>query len=245
MMEKIDFSKIRLLTFDVVGTLIDFEAGIVTYCRSVAKEAGVNIPDEEILAAFGRAEGKQQLETPELPFTQMLSPVYEKMALEINLPTENKEAENFRESIMHWPAFPDSVDALKRLGARFRLVALTNADNWALTHMANTLDNPFDDTVTCEDVGVNKPDPQMFAYCSGRQSTHGIAKKQTLHVAQSQYHDIGVSMRLGYATCWIERRKGNDGFGATPEPGEVTRPNLHFATLRELADEIDKCLGDQ
>lgn len=105
--------------------------------------------------------------------------------------------------------------------------------------MAKTLGEPFDDTVTCEDVGVNKPDPQVFAYCRGRQSLSGISRSQTLHVAQSQYHDIGISKRLGYATCWIERRKDMVGFGASPEPGSVTEPDLHFATLVELADAVE------
>ena len=80
-------------------------------------------------------------------------------------------------SIANWPAFDDSVAALKRLKTRYRLVAMTNADNWALGLMASTLDDPFDDTVTCEDVGVNKPDPQVFAYCRGRQSLSGVSRE--------------------------------------------------------------------
>jgi putative hydrolase of the HAD superfamily len=109
--------------------------------------------------------------------------------------------------------------------------------------MADTLDNPFDDTVTCEDVGVNKPDAQVFAYCRGRQSVHGIGLNETMHVAQSQYHDIGISMRLGYKTCWIERRKGKDGFGATPNPDTITQPDLNFDTLSAFSDHMDLQLG--
>ncbi|MFC6689003.1 HAD-IA family hydrolase [Jhaorihella thermophila] len=232
-----DLSRINCLTFDVVGTLIDFEAGIVEFFRA----RGCDRDREEILAAFGRAEAVQQDLTPETPFTQMLSPIYDRMAPEMGLPPGRGEA--FRASIPGWPAFPDSVEALRRLRSRFRLVALTNADNRALSHMASTLDNPFDDTVTCEDVGVNKPDPQVFAYCRGRQSIHGVTLASTMHVAQSQYHDIGVAKRLGYLTTWIERRSGADGFGASPVPEAVTQPDLHFTTLTELADHLDAALA--
>lgn len=227
-----DFTNIRCLTFDVVGTLIDFETGIADCLAAM----GCSADRETLLAAFGRAEAIQQELTPEMPFTQMLDPVLKRMrgALDIPDPDDGR----LRASIPDWPAFPDSVAALKRLGTRFRLVALTNADNWALGHMAATLGNPFDDTVTCEDVGVNKPDPQMFAYCQGRQSVHGIGKAHTAHVAQSQYHDIGVAMRLGYLTCWIERRMGEAGYGASPEPDTRTEPDLHFATLGALADHL-------
>lgn len=226
----------RILTFDVVGTLIDFEAGILGYIAPLARARGLELSDQAILQAFGQAEDETQARTPQLPFTQMLAPIYRSMARSIGLPDGSGEAEGLRDSIAHWPAFADSVAALARLGRTHRLVALTNADNWALGYMAQTLGDPFHDTITAEDVGVNKPDPQVFAYCRGRQSPHGFALGDYLHVAQSQYHDIGVARRLGYKVCWIERRRGQAGFGATPEPDTITVPDYHFATLAELAD---------
>ena len=57
-----------------------------------------------------------------------------------------------------------------------------------------------------------------------------------LHVAQSQYHDIGVARRMGYTVCWIERRMGLKGSGGTQEVPELTTPDYHFATLAQLAD---------
>ena len=57
-----------------------------------------------------------------------------------------------------------------------------------------------------------------------------------MHVAQSQYHDIGVARSLGYTVCWIERRKGQPGFGGTIAVEKLTTPDYHFSTLAELAD---------
>ncbi len=222
-------ANIRLLTFDVVGTLIDFETGILNCLRPLT-----DVDDATLLASFGRAEGIQQQLTPEMPFTQMLEPIYTRMADELGLP----DGATLRESIPDWPAFPDVVEGLRVLGQRFRLVALTNTDNWALSHMATTLGSPFDDTVTVEDVGVNKPDPQMFAYCLGRQSVYGYTKDDCLHVAQSQYHDIGAARRLGYRTCWVERRHGESGTGATPAAETVTKPDYHVTSLAEFTKLI-------
>lgn len=233
-------SAYKVLTFDVVGTLIDFEAGILGYVAPIARAAGRDLADEAILDAFARAEDGQQKSAPERPFTDMLAPIYVAMAEALGLPGSDRAAAGFRRSIPDWPAFADSVAALRRLGARFRLVALTNADNWALARMAETLGQPFDDGVTAEDVGVNKPDPRVFAYCRGRQSVHGYGLGDFLHVAQSQYHDIGVAKRLGYAVCWIERRQGREGSGATPVPDAVTRPDFHFASLADLADAVER-----
>jgi putative hydrolase of the HAD superfamily len=229
----------RILTFDVVGTLIDFEAGILDCLREIVRPTGRDLSAPMVLAAFAAAEDAQQLLAPAMPFTQMLAPIYERMAGELGLPLEHGEADRLAASIPDWPAFPDAVGALASLGARYRLVALTNADNWALEHMSRTLGDPFDDRVTAQDVGANKPDPQVFAYCRGRQSVHGYALADFLHVAQSQYHDIGAAKRLGFEVCWIERRSGQPGTGATPPPATVATPDHHFTSIAELVAAVE------
>ena len=229
----------KILTFDVVGTLIDFETGILDHIHGIAQKAGLMLTDRDILEAYAVAEDRQHRLTPHLSFPPMLPPMYREMAEKLKLPTSKGEDEGFRQSIAAWPAFADSVDALKRLKKHFRLVAMTNSDNWAVSHFARTLGSPFDDIVTGEDVGASKPDPQVFAYARGRQSVHGYRLSDYLHVAQSQYHDIGIAKKLGFCVCWIERRKGAQGFGATPAPEKVTTPDYHFASLKELAGAVE------
>jgi putative hydrolase of the HAD superfamily len=225
----------KLLTFDVVGTLIDFESGLIDYFKS--KKPG--LADQDILVAYAVAEDRQHHATPRTPFPSMLAPMYREMAAALGLPATQSDIDGLRLSIPRWPAFPDSVAALKRLRKHFRLVAMTNSDNWALDNFARMLGQPFDDRITAEDVGWNKPDPQFFAYARGRQSAHGFILSDFLHVAQSQYHDIVVAKRLGYNTCWIERRKGKQGTGATPAVWETAEPDYHFASLAELADAVE------
>lgn len=234
-------SEYRWLSFDVVGTLIDFERGILECLRQVASTVGVALDEDEALRRFAAAEDEQQRLTPELPFTQMLQPIYRRMAVELGLPTTRDAVTALRRSIPQWPAFTDAVDGLAELRSRYRLVALTNADNWALSHMAATLGDPFHDAVTAEDVGVNKPDERVFEYCADRQRTHGYRRQDWLHVAQSQYHDIATARRLGVATCWIERRAGKDGgTGATPPPQAMTVPDHHYRSLAELVADISR-----
>jgi putative hydrolase of the HAD superfamily len=228
----------RWLSFDVVGTLIDFERGIRACMNRIAEVEDVELDDARALQGFGAAEDVQQQLTPEQPFTQMLAPIYLRMAGGLGLPATDEHAEALRESIPSWPAFADAPEALADLGRHFRLVALTNADNWALRHMAATLGDPFHDSVTAEDVGVNKPDPRIFEHCADRQAAKGYSREDWLHVAQSQYHDIATANRLGITTCWIERRAGQDGFGATPKPDQLTSPDHHFSSLAELRDAV-------
>ena len=96
----------RILTFDVVGTLIDFEAGILGCLRGIVDPAGKDLPDLTLLAAFARAEDAQQHVSPATPFTQMLNPIYERMASALGLPRGNGEADRLAASIPEWPASP-------------------------------------------------------------------------------------------------------------------------------------------
>jgi putative hydrolase of the HAD superfamily len=48
----------KVMTFDVVGTLIDFETGILDYVQGRARAAGVSLADAAILEAYARAEDR-------------------------------------------------------------------------------------------------------------------------------------------------------------------------------------------
>ena len=114
---------LRALTFDVVGTLIDFEAGILDCVRRVAAPDAP--PDEEILAAFGEEEGEQQRLTPQMPFGPMLDPISVRLAERLRLPALDGRgaASPLRRSVPDWPAFDDAPSALAALRRRYRLVA--------------------------------------------------------------------------------------------------------------------------
>ena len=229
----------RIMSFDVMGTLIDYETGMLDYLRPLVAKAGAGLDDDGILASFGKAEEAHIKVAPGEPFTRQLPDYYRGMAAELGLPNDDAHAEGLRRSIENWPAFPDAVAGLKRLRKHFRLVAMTNADNDALARFVRTLDDPFDDAVTAEDVGVCKPDPQVFAYTRGRSSVHGYGLKDWLHVAQSQFHDIGIAKRLGFTVCWIERRHGKKGTGAQPA-AEITQPHYHFTSLAQLVEAVER-----
>ncbi len=229
----------KLLTFDVVGTLIDFERGVLGYLRKASARSAAQLSDAEIFKAYLAGREKHHLRSSEV-----FRDVYRYVAGELGFPDDEAHAEGFQSAVLRWPPFADSAEALRRLRRHYRLVAMTNADRVALSSYAHALGDPFDDTVCFDDTGVAKPDPAFFAYNRGRQSAFGYKHCDILHVAQSQYHDIGVARQLGYAVCWIERRQGLEGWGGTPPPKTVTKPDYHFATLAQLADAVDAAFAE-
>jgi putative hydrolase of the HAD superfamily len=228
------FSNFKLLTFDVVGTLIDFETGVLDAVRRIGGRTEEQLGDDAIWEVYHRARAIHHGRSSEV-----FGNIYRVFAAELDLPDTDAAAEAFQLSVLRWPAFADSVDALRRLRRQFRLVAMTNADRTAFTAYARTLGLPFHDSVTVDEAGVTKPDPAFFHFNRGRQSAYGIKQSEILHVAQSQYHDMGVARALGYTICWIERRQGKPGWGGSPTPPTVTTPDFHFATLAQLADALD------
>jgi putative hydrolase of the HAD superfamily len=228
------FSDFKVLTFDVVGTLIDFEKGILDAVRAISRKSPEQLSDDQIFAAYLRGREAH----PERS-SEVMERVYIALAKELGLPADQRSAEAFQLAALRLPAFSDAPEALRRLRRKFRLVAMTNADRTAYTAYAHALGNPFDDSVTADETGCAKPDRMFFAFNRGRQSAFGYKKEDILHVAQSQYHDIGVARSLGYKVCWIERRQGMKGFGGTPAVPALTKPDFHFATLKALADAVD------
>jgi len=221
-----------------VGTLIDFEMGILNWFRPTLRKHGVSKADGEILTTFAAVEDKYQRETPEKTFTEMLPLIYHGMMSGWAMEPRDEEAGDFGDSIRSWPPFPDTIEALKDLGARYRLVAVTNADSWALEHMSATMGNPFEEGITCDEVGVNKPSPRVFEYVLDKLAPAGVEKKDILHTAQSQYHDIVPASALGFATMWIERRHGKGDSGATPGPERIAAPTFHAASLADFVRQV-------
>ena len=228
-------SQFRYMTFDVVGTLIDFEAGLKDSLAAIAADAGVAVDGEEALAYYRDARYMDAA----LKFPDDLPRCYRVIAPKLGLPVRDDYAERMRDDVASWRGFPDSRDALARLAKRYKLIAMTNAQRWALELYSKELGDPFYATFTVDDTGVEKPDPGFFEQVIAYVEKDGGAKDQILHVAQSQYHDIGVSRDVGLTNCWIQRRHAQPGYGGSIVPEKFTKPDYHFTSMAELADAVD------
>jgi putative hydrolase of the HAD superfamily len=227
---------VRYMTFDVVGTLIDFEAGLTDCLGAIGWEAGVAVDAETALVHYRAARHMREVGR----FPDDLERVYSVVAPALGLPADPVLARRLRDSVPAWKPFPDSVGALAQLGRHARLIAMTNAQRWALEHFERALGMPFDASFTVDDTGTEKPDPAFFRKVMDAIEREGGSRAQLLHVAQSQYHDIGVTRTLGWTNCWIQRRHDREGYGGSIAPERFTEPDYHFTSLAGLADAMDQ-----
>ena len=235
-MELTDF---RVLTFDCYGTLIDWETGISESLAPLLERSGQTWSRDAVLEAHAHHESTQQGATPGMKYSDLLAVVYRRLSEEWQCYASWAECLDYGRSISNWPAFSDSVDALGRLKKRFKLVILSNVDNSSFARSNEKLGIEFDAIYSAEDIGSYKPALRNFEYMIDSLARNGYRKDDILHVAESIFHDHEPANRIGLHNCWIHRRKGNDGFGATAKPKTMPRFNFTFDSLGELADAVE------
>ncbi len=230
---EVDPNDFEVLTFDCYGTLIDWETGIAAALRA-AHPAGWPADEAELLERFAVHEAEAE-RGEYRPYREVLAHCIRGVADDLGVDIAEDAVRRFSESVGDWPAFPDSTEALRRLGRRFRLGVITNCDDDLFGASRERLGVRFDWVVTAEQARSYKPSPRSFQLAL---AMIPCPRERILHVAQSLYHDHVPAKALGLTTVWIDRRHDRHGFGATP-PAEA-QPDLAFPSLADFADFVSR-----
>jgi 2-haloacid dehalogenase len=228
----LNYGDFDALTFDCYGTLIDWEAGILAALKPLLPgDAGTN--DEELLVEYANAEAALEA-GPYLRYRELLGHGIVAVARAHGANPSSDDEARAGGSVVDWPAFPDSHDALTRLKTRFKLGVLTNCDDDLFAASNEKLGVAFDWVVTAQQVGSYKPNEANFLAMLRRLAVDGVPKDRILHVAQSLYHDHVPAHALGLRSVWIDRRHDRPGAGATP-PADA-RPDATFPSMAAFAE---------
>jgi len=228
----IDYSHFTVLSFDCYGTLIDWETGILGALRPMLERHGITTTAGQILEVYGELESQIESEGYR-PYRSVLRQVVGRLGERFEFTPSMDDLNCLAESIGRWPAFGDTVDALRRLHARYQLAVISNTDDDLFAETNRALKVTFDHIITAAQVGAYKPSRDVFSYAV---KTIGVQQEQILHVAQSIFHDHVPAKEMGFTTVWINRRTGKSGGGATPPA--LARPDAEFPNLASLADAM-------
>ena len=229
----------KLLCFDIYGTLIDWETGVLNALQPALEASNKHdYTKQHLLTTYHEFEAGQQAKTPDLPYNQLLATFHPALCERLGLKAPTKaESETFGQSISSWPAFSDTVDAIKRLAKYFKMVPLSNVDRESFS---GSLNGPlkgckFDKVITAQDVGSYKPDLRNFEHMlAAVEKEFGVKKSEVLQTAQSQFHDHQPAKKMGIKSVWIVR----PGAVMGNTEGEVW--DWRFDTLGEFADAMEK-----
>lgn len=254
MANTIQWTKIKALSFDIFGTLVDWENGIAKAARATA--LGPYLPKEhkQLMLDIEKHDTTVQRESPGMLQSDVIAEGLRRYATELRLVEDSKlshdqveqACKEYGTKIGEYPAFPDSVDAMQRLGKHYKLIPLSNVDRGSFS---GTLAGPlrgvtFDAIYTAQDIGSYKPDPRNFQYLLEHvKSDFGVEKDELCHVAQSLFHDHKPASKFGIVGVWVDR-KGFMGGEVGEDSEEKYGYSLKVDTLGELADTVERAFKD-
>lgn len=123
--------------------------------------------------------------------------------------------------------YDDVVPALRRLSARFRVVALSNGN--ADVHRVPGLGGLFHAALSAQALGWRKPQPEAFAAAC---AAAACAPHEVLHVGDDGPADVDGALAAGLQAAWVVRA----GLPAPASPTGV--PHHVVADLHALADRL-------
>lgn len=226
----------KVLTFDCYGTLIDWESGIFNGLEPlIAKAGNADLGRNKLLEIYAKEEAEQEVETPAMPYNQLLGVVYKRLAKLWGVEVTNEESNIFGASVPDWPAFADSASSLQYLKKFYKLVILSNVDRLSFRGSNAKLGVEFDAIYTAQDIESYKPSQRNFDYMLARlKKDFGLEAKDILHTAQSLFHDHAPANKNGLASAWIDRRHAEEGWGATPQPPGAPKYDFRFESMAAL-----------
>jgi putative hydrolase of the HAD superfamily len=204
-------TKIKAITFDLDGTLAhggldseNYKRALTDYLQRIGYSGGkakLNISRQAMLERLR----KSQARNIELRFDLLYSNLLFDLGLDIT-----QERLDYIEGLYNRfftiDVLPGVKDMLINLSRRCKLAIVSNAISNVSRLALQKLDltKYFDCIVLSRDLGVRKPDPEIFIYAL---RSMWIKGNEAVHVGDSLEEDVQGGKSVGMKTVWIKRDK--------------------------------------
>ncbi|MBX9684146.1 MAG: haloacid dehalogenase type II [Hyphomicrobium sp.] len=213
-------AKVKMLAFDVFGTLVDWRTSIARETQAVFARVGRDDIDPAGFADAWRGLYQPAMEavrSGKRPFTRL--DVLNRETLDVLLAAHHVELDNAaaQDLAFAWrrlDPWPDVVEGLARLKARYPVVTLSNG-NIALTmEIARRAGMTFDAILGAEAVHAFKPMPAAYLRTA---DLLGIAPEALCLVA-AHHSDLAAARGCGLTCAYIDRPMEYGGATAPDAP---------------------------
>ena len=222
-LNRLEGGEIDALVFDVQGTLLDFFTPVSRALGSMLGDAGVEADLAALTVHWRRTysegmtavvEGRAPYRPTASIYRDGLDQVLERAGVGAAIGAEARDrATGVWTALEPWG---DTVEGLRRLRRRFRLVALTNGGMAGTIAMTARHDLGFHALLTSDLVETFKPDPRMYRLAI---DALGLPPQRIAMVASHPY-DLDAAHEHGMRAIFVERPLE---FGPTT-PNEATAP---------------------
>ncbi|VTU32668.1 haloacid dehalogenase type II [Variovorax sp. PBL-E5] len=231
-----DGSELKVIAFDVFGTVVDWYGGIRAEVEralpgidgaafALAWRAGYRPAMQGVMERLAAGEGGFTL-IDELHMG-ILGTVLEDFGV------TDLDAAKKRDLNKAWhrlPAWPDAVEGLARLKRKYIICTLSNGNIGLLTDMAKRAGLPWDCVLSAEVFKAYKPDPRTYL---GVAAVFDVTPSQVM-LAAAHHDDLAAARVCGLRTGYIERPHE---FGSKLKDVSPRAENtLHARDIGGLAD---------
>jgi 2-haloacid dehalogenase len=216
------------VVFDILGTLVDDTAGLRAALAEFVADAG---RVEDLLALWSGHISTEHRRIVDRERAYTPGAVLDREAAQVVVDAaglaDPAVVDTLARAARRRPAWPDSADALARLGADHELIGLSNADTTALLRMNASAGLRWHTALSTQAVGTYKPDPAVYRLaidCAGR------SPDRMLMVAAHAW-DLRGAQRSGMRTAYLGRP------GCDP-PSADDRFDMHLDALADLTGAV-------
>ena len=212
----------KLLSFDVFGTLVDVRQGSYDAFRSILRDCGRPDIDVKIFWEHWEERNIVHYWEPYRPYKDICALSLSEAFAHFGVHGDPSLIERYFDAFTGFQLYPDVAPTLDHLSGRFRLAIVSNIADDLLA--ATPLGRTFDPVCSAEKARGYKPDGTLFRYLINQS---GLRVDEIFHAGQSQFTDMVGGKPLGLTIAWINRR------GVALHPS-VPRPDYTFHDLTPL-----------
>jgi 2-haloacid dehalogenase len=213
---------VRLVSFDVFGTLISVRDGSYGAFRSILADAGGAHVDVKAFWEHWEERNIVRYWEPYRPYKEICALSLAESFRHFGLSGDPMLIRRYFEAFPGLPLYPDVERTLETLSRSHQLAIVSNIDDDLLA--ATPLRRRFDLVCTAERAKGYKPDGTLFRYLL---ANAGVPRDEILHCGQSQWTDLVGGKPLGIRIAWINRR----GIALSPD---VPKPDHVFPDIASV-----------
>ena len=196
-------SKIKVLAFDIFGTVVDWHSSIVQEVERLALNIDANQFTLDWRAGYRPA--MDQVLSGQQPWTSIDDIhrlILDELLVKYQISTLSEAQKNDLNYIWHrLNPWPDTVAALNQLKQDYIICTLSNGNIRLLVDLAKYAKLPWDTIFSAENFKAYKPSPKTYL---GVADLLNVAPNQVMMVATHQ-DDLAAARGCGLLTAYIER----------------------------------------
>ena len=235
--EGFDAGTLKVVAFDIFGTVVDWHGGISAEVAQVLPEVDADAFATAWRAGYQPAMRRvmERLAAGEGGFTLIDAlhlAILEDVLRDFGVTRLDKVHK--RELNRAWhrlPAWPDAVEGLRRLKTRFTICTLSNGNIGLLTEMAKRAGLPWDCILSAEVFKAYKPDARTYLGVAG---VFDVSPAEVM-LAAAHHDDLAAARACGLQTGYIERPL-EFGVARPKDVSPQAGNTLHARDIVALAD---------